>query len=543
MALGATTRALRTRASMYFYIAKSLLAGNGHVPNFVGCFIGQSLQAVNVIAPPFSKFNLTFMAKELQYAHHPLTLFDGMFHSAGVVAGWFVEGLLDLRKVDHALSRLVTKWPMLAGRLERTGKKLGLTVRVPLGPLPPTYVSYSLTSKVSNKPITDYVKLPLPASSGVLPAHLFLNPTAPQNPHHWSDKDIPLTYWHLTYFKAQGLEYTCIGVTFSHGLLDGMGIAAVIHALEAESLGRPWSIPPSLEPGINGNKMQSLLDKTRDQMEEEGIPLPADYRATSVVGWWFFIMFLWWHIWQQFWHKAQRRMILMPPQVYEKLVRDSREAMKREGKTDVRLSTGDVIAAWIYKTIYSQETSPSRLVQLSNMASLRMFSDASLNHYPHNCFIPIGYPIFTIAQLKTIRLHHLAYELAKAKAGLSLGHAVHVYKLLEESTKPSRFHKSVMPYDARADETLVMSNMSIARVVDINWTGLGGKRTVCRYKANLCQSSVLISNVVTITGRLHDGSTVLDVILNRRRRQLLEMELEKLIVDATAESDSLSSKC
>ena len=58
--------------------------------------------------------------KEPEYAYYPLTLFDGMFQDAGVVTGWFVEGLLDLQKVDYALSRLVTKWPMLAGRLERT---------------------------------------------------------------------------------------------------------------------------------------------------------------------------------------------------------------------------------------------------------------------------------------------------------------------------------------------------------------------------------------------------------------------------------------
>lgn len=59
--------------------------------------------------------------KETQYANYPLTLFDGMCQDAGVVTGWFVEGLLDLQKVDNALSRLVVKWPMLAGRLERTG--------------------------------------------------------------------------------------------------------------------------------------------------------------------------------------------------------------------------------------------------------------------------------------------------------------------------------------------------------------------------------------------------------------------------------------
>jgi len=39
-----------------------------------------------------------------------------------------------------------------------------------------------------------------------------------------------------------------------------------------------------------------------------------------------------------------------------------------------------------------------------------------------------------------------------------------------------------MPYDTRANETMVVSRMSIARIVDINWTGLGSKRTARRYK-------------------------------------------------------------
>jgi len=186
-------------------------------------------------------------------------------------------------------------------------------------------------------------------ASEVLPVTLFMDRTAPQNPHHWVDKDIPIMYWHLTYFRTQGLEYTCIGVAFPHGLFDGMGIAAVVHALEAESLGQPWSTPASLEPGINENKMQTFIDKTESERQKSGTPLPADYRAASIIGLWFIISFLWWHFWQHFWHKAQRRMILMPPQAYQKLVRDAREAMAREGKTDVRLSTGDVITAWIYK--------------------------------------------------------------------------------------------------------------------------------------------------------------------------------------------------
>ena len=103
-----------------------------------------------------------------------------------------------------------------------------------------------------------------------------------------------------------------------------------------------------------------------------------------------------------------------------------------------------------------------------------MFSDAGLAHYARNCFISIAYPIFPLARLKAIPLHHLAYELAKARSKLPPGHTVQVYKLLEESMKLSTRLKAVIPYDIRANETMVVSNMSIARIVDI-WLGWWNK--------------------------------------------------------------------
>jgi hypothetical protein len=50
----------------------------------------------------------------------PLTLFDDMSANAGIVMGWLVEGTLNLNLISGALDRLVTKWPLLAGRLEAT---------------------------------------------------------------------------------------------------------------------------------------------------------------------------------------------------------------------------------------------------------------------------------------------------------------------------------------------------------------------------------------------------------------------------------------
>ena len=76
---------------------------------------------------------------------------------------------------------------------------------------------------------------------------------------------------------------------------------------------------------------------------------------------------------------------------------------------------------------------------------------------------------------------------------------------------------------------MIFSNMSFGRVVDINWTGLGGKRTVCMYKPLLGESFLLISNTMTIDGTLGNGNAVIDVVLNRKRMLILETELERLI--------------
>ena len=52
------------------------------------------------------------------WAVYPLTRFDSISGKADTVFGWLVEGLLDIQKFRAALDRVVSKWPMLAGRLE-----------------------------------------------------------------------------------------------------------------------------------------------------------------------------------------------------------------------------------------------------------------------------------------------------------------------------------------------------------------------------------------------------------------------------------------
>jgi len=50
--------------------------------------------------------------------------------------------------------------------------------------------------------------------------------------------------------------------------------------------------------------------------------------------------------------------------------------------------------------------------------------------------------------------------------------------------------------------------------MDTNWTRLGGQRTVFRYQTMLSETPLLTSNIMTIAGKMGDGQTVLDVVLN-----------------------------
>ena len=221
---------------------------------------------------------------------------------------------------------------------------------MPLGDLEDGYQPFILTSAESDLPITHYVELPLPFISNNLPSSLFKSPLTPSSPAVWFQKDdIPFTYWHLTQFRQAENEYTCFGLTFSHGVFDGMGIASVIHALEAETLGRPWAVPPPPSLPVH---YQNALQAALDAAEKEPGCTDAEYHYMENVSAWYTLSRSFWYIWQNIWHKTENRIIIVPAQVCDRLVRETREAVAQEGKEDIRLSTGDVLAAWLVKVTY-----------------------------------------------------------------------------------------------------------------------------------------------------------------------------------------------
>jgi len=86
-----------------------------------------------------------------------------------------------------------------------------------------------------------------------------------------------------------------------------------------------------------------------------------------------------------------------------------------------------------------------------------------------------------------------------------------------------------MPFTPDSREILTVTNMSIGRIVDINWTGVGGKNTLCRYQVALTDTSFVMTNLLAIGGRTHDGAIVLDVVLGRKRLARLEAGVQELI--------------
>jgi hypothetical protein len=183
---------------------------------------------------------------------------------------------------------------------------------------------------------------------------LFIDSSTPRSLSAWISRQHPLTCWHVTRFPPahDGKHYSCIGVTFSHKMFDGMGISCVIHALEAEMHEREWEPPHVLTEGLNVNVLEEILDAALNQVSEAGRLESGHglitYRGVTPATTWVAIKFAWWHLWQRLWHRIGSRTIILPSKACTMLNR-TRNELEASGMTDVRLSTGDIIVAWFFK--------------------------------------------------------------------------------------------------------------------------------------------------------------------------------------------------
>ncbi|KAF8956655.1 hypothetical protein BDZ97DRAFT_1671310 [Flammula alnicola] len=466
-----------------------------------------------------------------QVAVYPLTLFDNMFAGIVISMGWLVEGKVDVSRLEQALDAVAAKWPLLVGRLERNKKMYQL--RIPLGSTDPAgYRRFTLTSRMSNNPLSDFVSVPLPLSHKPLPVALFTDAETPRTTEAFIDNVLPITHWHVTYFNASdgSQSYSCIGVTFPHAVFDGLGIASVVHALEAELLGKEWSAPATLHNGLNENPLSILLDKATLERRENW--KREEYSAAGLVGFWWILVFAAWSYWQVIWHGAGEKILLIPRQVIDKLVEDARQGVVGEGgDTNTRLSRGDVLAAFLFKTIFCDDRlRPDDMVHMASLASLHWFFDGTLANYSHNCVIPLPYRRYVVQELETSSTSALACELSGTRQNFAMEDALQCYNMMLRGAEDGR---EFIYFNPNVDEGALLTNVCIANIANINWKGAGAGRTLCRYKINFRKPPLdKLTNDMTAVGYLEDGALLLQVNLIRTRMDRLEGEIRRLMEEA-----------
>ncbi|KAJ6627440.1 hypothetical protein B0H10DRAFT_1994540 [Mycena sp. CBHHK59/15] len=464
-------------------------------------------------------------------ATYPLTVFDKCFERTAFVTGWLVQGVIDTDALAAALGRMSEKWRMLAGRLEIVPESKTWQISVPLGPLPADYKTYALTISTSELPLSHYLTLPLEGSSACLPHSLFLHPTTPRGNAAWVATSHPLTCWNITHFPSHGSDvpaYTCIGFARSHGVFDGVGAAAVMRALVAEMDGKEWSVPSSPPEGSSVNPLETVL--TAEVARTEGQKEYRDSPVHSVLGFWGILWAIGWQFRERFWRGATQRIFTIPKGALNVLVDGVKSELRSENHSE-EVTTGDILTAWIMKAVYATGTPPAQLVHCSNFASFRdIVSESggtSFAGYPHNAFIPLPYPVLSVQELNALSVPAFARLLCAKRHEFSLRNVVAAYHVTSHN-------KVTMPMHRAANESLVVSNVSASRILETDWSAVGSQGTVCGYRYVVTPNNLVLCNVAYISGRLADGSTVLDVNLNTVRMQNFTNAVRELIARAAA---------
>ncbi|KJA21639.1 hypothetical protein HYPSUDRAFT_55353 [Hypholoma sublateritium FD-334 SS-4] len=461
------------------------------------------------------------------YALLPLTVFDKMFERTTFITGWLVEGKIDASAFTSALDTVTKKWRMLSGRLQsvKEGEDVKWYIKIPLGPIPPDYPTYALTTSVSPVPLSEYVSIPIPPVSASLPQSVFLHASTPRQCIAWEKTDHPLTCWNVVYFPASannGVDYTCIGFARSHGIFDGGGAAQIMNALVAEMRKREWTPPSPPHAGLNLNPVEEAVirEAQAKRFSLENYDGPIGYIPIPIGGAGL-TKLIEWHIGERQVRGAARRVALLPKAVLTDLVESAKSALLAEGGQVHHITTGDILAAWIFKTAYSGSSDSTMMIHCTNFASFRdllKHTVKSVTAFPHNAFIPLPYPVLSVGDVKSFSLSALTSLFAASRLSLTIDHVIAAHHLLQ---------KPCFPSPPGAQETMTISNVSASRILEADWTAVRSKRTLCGYRYQASPTDFLFTNAVYIAGRLGDGSVVLDSTLNKARFDLLSGEIQR----------------
>ncbi|KAL8293437.1 hypothetical protein RQP46_000138 [Phenoliferia psychrophenolica] len=314
---------------------------------------------------------------------------------------------LDPMCIDRAARRMVEKWRMLSGRFEWDKQRSMWALRIPTDDvLPASYATHTFTHTISSSPYTP----PTPTSSCTRidarpPISLFRHPSTPQDAASYHKLNAPLLNIHLTTLTRHP-HLILLGISTPHSLADGTGMGMIAQALDAELSGRPWD-PPQLPLEGSPNPLESAIEDALENVKdlagrEDSLALRRDYTPATL---WTRARFISRLLWEYTWHRSEVKLITLGEDVVRKIVEPAKREAKAAGGGKF-VSTGDVVVAWLLKSIYDASSSPNTLASCSVISTRPLLP--TLGPYPHNALVLASLASVPIPSLPSTPLSSLA---------------------------------------------------------------------------------------------------------------------------------------
>jgi hypothetical protein len=217
-------------------------------------------------------------------------------------------------------------------------------ILIPQGPVEGVKTHKFTMSKL-DKPLEYEYPDPSPTICGVVPRAAFTyfsDPAGtPSANKSYATGNLPLVSVHVTILT----NATCIGLTLPHGVFDAKGAGEILHAIDAELNGKPWTPPPFSAKNVLLEMLKELQTST---MEESPMMVHTrrEFGGTTFINMGGFVASL---AWEYMWHGVETRAVVLGQDMVDKIVKKVKKQVLDESGGREWVSTGDILTAWFLK--------------------------------------------------------------------------------------------------------------------------------------------------------------------------------------------------
>ncbi|KAG6917887.1 hypothetical protein DXG01_000496 [Tephrocybe rancida] len=399
----------------------------------------------------------------------PLTAYDTIHNNSGITVAYVVQSV-NVSSLRNAALRVVDKWRLMAGHIERSKDLSSWCIRVPMQGDIHHRLGFT-ASKVGKHLDPCYFVDTADGTTRVFshpPSEYFRHPSVPNTLEGYLSSDAPILSIHVTELE----NCACIGIAFTHCVLDAFGMGQFIHALDKELHGKHWDVPPFSETSVLQGVLDDLdaaaprKDEGIDDTASSGILgrvfAPSDSMKRLIIE----IQLAYENRYRNF----KTKLVYIPGETLEKLVRITKDEVARLTSGLGFVSTSDIISAWVLKATYSGETDNNDLHLNLIVSARKVLSDRypALVDYPLNAIGPVPLPKITKQKL-----------LAKSLPEVALWHRQGVQPFLVDSSwiqvtdtyfksNPSPVSNGIRPRQW-GEEPLYFTNQILAHLEDIDF--------------------------------------------------------------------------